>query len=210
MLNPVEGKSDYLLLSFFAAKTFIPFTLKKLQVFCLYCFLRKLMSFTQITKHFIAYYVLTYEYMPFRMGRPKTTGCSHNKEASTYTRKQPLSKTKSKQLTLPAFLNKRKQQNNEEATTSTIVRENIEREQSEIDNKSSEKTASDICVTSNSSVTKQPLKPLLHIAVTLLPMKYKLNGSNNMTSLYIQLQTKAGFVQYAKITAQVNTGAQKQ
>ena len=123
LLNPVEGRSDYLLLSFFAAKTFIPFTLKKLQVFCLYCFLRNLMSFTQITKHFIAYYVLTYEYMPFRMGRPKTTGCSHNKEASTYTRKQPLSKTKSKQLTLPAFLNKRKQQNNEEATTSTIVRE---------------------------------------------------------------------------------------
>ena len=31
-----------------------------------------------------------------------------------------------------------------------------------------------------------------------------------MTSLYIQLQTKVGFVQYAKITAQVNTGAQKQ
>ena len=59
-------------------------------------------------------------------------------------------------------------------------------------------------------MTKQPLKPLLSIAVTLLPMKYKLNGSNDMTSLYIQLQTKVGFVQYAKITAQVNTGAQKQ
>ena len=59
-------------------------------------------------------------------------------------------------------------------------------------------------------MTKQLLKPLLSIAVTLLPMKYKLNGSNDMTSLYIQLQTKVGFVQYAKITAQVNTGAQKQ
>ena len=54
---------------------------------------------------------------------------------------------------------------------------------------------------------KQPLKPLLRIAVTLLPMKYKLNESNDMTSLYIQLQAK---VHYAKITAQVNTGAQKQ
>ena len=30
-----------------------------------------------------------------------------------------------------------------------------------------------------------------------------------MTSLYIQLQTKVGFVQYAKIMAQVSTGAQK-
>ena len=59
-------------------------------------------------------------------------------------------------------------------------------------------------------MTKQPLKPLLRIPVTLLPIKYKLNGSNDMTSLYIQLQTKVGFVQYAKITAQVNTGAQKQ
>ena len=56
----------------------------------------------------------------------------------------------------------------------------------------------------------QPLKPLLRIAVTLLPMKYKLNGSNDMTSLYIQLQTKVGFVQYAKIMAQVNIGTQKQ
>ena len=59
-------------------------------------------------------------------------------------------------------------------------------------------------------MTKQLLKPLLSIAVTLLPMKYKLNGSSDMTSLYIQLQTKVGFVQHAKITAQVNTGAQKQ
>ena len=57
---------------------------------------------------------------------------------------------------------------------------------------------------------KQLLKPLLRIAVTLLTMKYKLNGSNDMTSLYIQFQTKFGFVQYAKMTAQVNTGAQKQ
>ena len=32
-LNPVEPQSDYLPLSFFAAKTFVPFTLKKLQVF---------------------------------------------------------------------------------------------------------------------------------------------------------------------------------
>ena len=57
---------------------------------------------------------------------------------------------------------------------------------------------------------KQLLKPLLRITVTLLTMKYKLNGSNDMTSLYIQFQTKFGFVQYAKMTTQVNTGAQKQ
>ena len=81
--------------------------------------------------------------MSFRMGRPKTTGCSHNKKASTYTGKQLLSKTKSKQFTL-----------NEEATASTIATEDIEIKQSEIDNKSSEETASDICVTSNSSVPK--------------------------------------------------------
>ena len=41
-------------------------------------------------------------------------------------------------------------------------------------------------------------------------MKYKLNGMNDMTSLYIQFQTKVGFVQYAKIKAEVNTGTQKQ
>ena len=41
-------------------------------------------------------------------------------------------------------------------------------------------------------------------------MKYKLNGSIDMTQLYVQCQTKIGFVQYAKITAQVNTVAQKQ
>ena len=79
------------------------------------------MLFAQIAKHFIAFYVFTYEYMPFRMGRPKTTGPSHNKKVSTYTGKQPLSKTKLKQLALSAFLNKSKQQNNEKATTSTIV-----------------------------------------------------------------------------------------
>ena len=41
-------------------------------------------------------------------------------------------------------------------------------------------------------------------------MKYKLNGSIDMTQLYVQRQTKIGFVQYAKIMAQMNTGAQKQ
>ena len=70
------------------------------------------------------------------MGRPKTTRHSHNQKASTYTGTKPLFKTKSKQLTLSAFLNKSKQQNNKEATTSTIVTEDIESEQSEIDNKS--------------------------------------------------------------------------
>ena len=50
------------------------------------------MSFAQIAKHFIAYYVFMYEYMPFRMGSPKTTVCSYNKKASMYTGKQPLSK----------------------------------------------------------------------------------------------------------------------
>ena len=83
------------------------------------------MLFAQIAKYFIAYYV--FMYMPFRMGRGKTTGCSHNKKASTYTEKQLLSKTKSKQLTLSAFLSNSKQQNNEEAKTSTIVTEDIER-----------------------------------------------------------------------------------
>ena len=167
------------------------------------------MLFAQIAKHFIAYYVFTYEYMPL-MGRLKINGCSHNKMVSMYTGKQLLSKTKSKQLTLSAFLNKSKQQNNEEATTSTIVTEDIESEQSEIDNESFEETVSDIWSFQTLQMTKQPLKPLLSIAVTLLPMKYKLNGSNDMTSLYIQLQTKVGFVQYAKITAQVNTGTQQQ
>ena len=57
------------------------------------------MSFAQIAKHFIAYYVFTYEYMPFRMGRLKTIGRSHNKKASRCAGKQLLSKTKSKQLT---------------------------------------------------------------------------------------------------------------
>ena len=116
------------------------------------------MSFAQIAKHFIAYYVFTYEYMPFRMGRPKTTGRSHNKKASTYTGKQLLSKTKSKQLTLSAFLNKSKKQNNEEAMTSAIVTEDIESELLEIDNESSEETASDICVTSNSSDDQATVK----------------------------------------------------
>ena len=46
-----------------------------------------------------------------------------------------------------AIQSKIKQQNNEEATTSTIVTEDIEREQLEIDNESSEETAPDICVT---------------------------------------------------------------
>ena len=95
------------------------------------------MSFAQIAKHFIAYYAFMCEYMSFRMGRPKTTGRSHNKKASRHTGKQPLSKTKSKQLTLPAFLNKSKQQNHEEATTSTIATKDIESEQSEIGNESS-------------------------------------------------------------------------
>ena len=95
--------------------------------------------------------------MRFRMGRPKTTGYSHNKKASMYTGKQLLSKTKSKQFTLSAFLNKSKQQNNE-ATTSTIVTEDIECEQLEIDNESSEETASDICVTSNSSDDEATVK----------------------------------------------------
>ena len=94
------------------------------------------MSFAQIFKHFIVYYVFPYEYTPFTMGRPKTTECSYNKKASMYTGKQLPSKTKSKQLTLSAFLNKSKQQNNEEAATSTIVTEDIESEQSEIDNES--------------------------------------------------------------------------
>ena len=116
------------------------------------------MSFAQIAKHFIAYYAFTYEYMSFRMGRPKTTGRSHNKKASRYTGKQLLSKTKSKQLTLPAFLNKSKQQNNEEATTSTIATKDIASEQSEIDNESSEEIASDICVTSNSSDDEATVK----------------------------------------------------
>ena len=49
---------------------------------------------------------------------------------------------------------KKSKQNNEEATASTIATEDIEIKQSEIDNKSSEETASDICVTSNSSVPK--------------------------------------------------------
>ena len=75
-----------------------------------------------------------------------------------YTGKQLLSKTKSKQFTLSAFLNKSKQQNNEEATTSTIVTEDIECEQLEIDNESSEETASDICVTSNSSDDEATVK----------------------------------------------------
>ena len=88
------------------------------------------------------------------MGRPKTAGCSHNKKASTYTGKQLLSKTKSKQFTLTAFFLKKSKQNNEEATASTIATEDIEIKQSEIDNESSEETASDICVTSNSSVPK--------------------------------------------------------
>ena len=92
------------------------------------------MLFAQIAKHFIAYYVFTYEYMPL-MGRLKINGCSHNKMVSMYTGKQLLSKTKSKQLTLSAFLNKSKQ-NNEEATTSTIVTEDIESEQSENDESS--------------------------------------------------------------------------
>ena len=114
------------------------------------------MLFAQIAKHFIAYYVFTYEYMPL-MGRLKINGCSHNKMVSMYTGKQLLSKTKSKQLTLSAFLNKSKQ-NNEEATTSTIVTEDIESEQSEIDSESSEETASDICVTSNSSDDEATVK----------------------------------------------------
>ena len=46
-----------------------------------------------------------------------------------------------------AIQSKIKQQNNEEATTSTIVTEDIEREQLEIDKESSEETAPDICVT---------------------------------------------------------------
>ena len=96
--------------------------------------------------------------MTFIMGRPKTTGGCHNKKARTYTAKQPLSKTKSKQFTLSAFLNKSKQQNNEEATTSTIITEDIESEQSEIDSESSEETASDICVTSNSSDDEATVK----------------------------------------------------
>ena len=115
------------------------------------------MLFAQIAKHFIAYYVFTYEYMPL-MGRLKINGCSHNKMVSMYTGKQLLSKTKSKQLTLSAFLNKSKQQNNEEATTSTIITEDIESEQSEIDSESSEETASDICVTSNSSDDEATIK----------------------------------------------------
>ena len=109
------------------------------------------MWFAEIAKHFNAYYVFTHEYMPFRMGRPKTTACSNNKKASTYNGKQLLFKTKSKQLTLSAFLNTSKQQNNEEATTSTIVTGDAESEQSEICNESSEETASEICVTLNSS-----------------------------------------------------------
>ena len=75
-----------------------------------------------------------------------------------YTGTQLLFKTKSKQLTLSAFLNKSKQQNNEEATTSTIVTEDIESEQSEIDNESFEETVSDICVISNSSDDKATVK----------------------------------------------------
>ena len=116
------------------------------------------MPFAQITKHFIAYYVFAYEFMPFRMGKPKTTRHSHNQKASMYTGTQLLFKTKSKQLTLSAFLNKSKQQNNEEATTSTIVTEDIESEQSEIDNESFEETVSDICVISNSSDDKATVK----------------------------------------------------
>ena len=116
------------------------------------------MLFAQIAKHFIAYYVFTHKHIHFRMGRPKTTGCSHNKKASMYTGKQLLSKTKSKQFTLSAFLNKSKQQNNEEATTSTIITEDIESEQLEIDSESSEETASDICVTSNSSDDEATVK----------------------------------------------------
>ena len=46
-----------------------------------------------------------------------------------------------------AIQSKIKQQNNEEATTSTIVTEDIESEQLEIDKESSEETAPDICVT---------------------------------------------------------------
>ena len=116
------------------------------------------MPFAQITKHFIAYYVFAYEFMPFRTGKPKTTRHSHNQKASMYTGTQLLFKTKSKQLTLSAFLNKSKQQNNEEATTSTIVTEDIESEQSEIDNESFEETVSDICVISNSSDDKATIK----------------------------------------------------
>ena len=139
------------------------------------------------------------------MGRPKTTGGCHNKKARTYTAKQPLSKTKSKQFTLSAFLNKSKQQNNEEATTSTIITEDIESEQSEIDSESSEETASDICVTSNSSDDEATVKTTSTRSSYLTPHEIQAK-----TSLYIQLQTKFGFVQYAKITAQVNTGGQKQ
>ena len=67
-------------------------------------------------------------------------------------------KQNQKQLTLSAFLNKSKQQNNEEAPTSTIVTEDIESEQLKIDNESSEETASDICVTSNSPDDESTVK----------------------------------------------------
>ena len=67
-------------------------------------------------------------------------------------------KQNQKQLTLSAFLNKSKQQNNEEAPTSIIVTEDIESEQLKIDNESSEETASDICVTSNSPDDESTVK----------------------------------------------------
>ena len=112
------------------------------------------MSFAQIAKYFVAYYVFTYEYMPFRMGRQKlmdavaTKRPVHTLESSCYP------KQNQNNWHCLHFLNKSKQQNNEEATTSTIATEDIEREQSEIDNESSEETASDICATSNSSDDK--------------------------------------------------------
>ena len=78
--------------------------------------------------------------------------CLPQKPLDTVTTKRPVCtlessrypKKKSTQLTLSAFSNKSKQQNNEEATTSIIVTEDIESEQSEIGNKSSGETASDV------------------------------------------------------------------
>ena len=154
------------------------------------------MSFTQIAKHFIAYYVFTYEYMPFRIGRTKTTGRSHNKKASTYTGKQSLSKRESKQWTLSAFLNKSKQQDNEEATTSTIVTEDIESEQLETDNESSEETASDICVTSNfsddkaSSIVNEGIRVILNLFIIIIFFYKKISHEQKSKNAYKQTKTK--------------------
>ena len=88
----------------------------------------------------------------------------NQKLLDTVTTKRPVCTlerscySKQNQNNTVCIFNKSKQQNNEEATTSTIVTEDIESEQSEIDNESFEETVSDICVISNSSDDKATVK----------------------------------------------------